>query len=841
MIREFIQSSFRERAERAGALFVYDGVGCFRDILRSMSSESCTVIDAGDSYIEAEERAVEIWARAGDPKSAGKCLIAYIPYDPPQTDEERCHDPFAALAAGADWFPRTDDDSFLSLCERAKPDHKEKIRKLFAHGIPPIAVIEAVGGGKNWPQLQTVFGVESVADLVVALLAPNPEQKMRMKSDDAWIAEASELLSVEFGFSPKTKSKKWEAIVEELWRLVLFSEFAFDQPQALPSSLASVPIASSGSADLVKRVCDILRSEPYYPIYIPQADRTVHDLRLESRIKDIQNFGERDTFAFEERSFLRSYVGSVLAGDFGSASSIAEKREKSVWVKYTDRGMLWTIATRARELVAVAEDLQRDLAANCKNLGNLGVYYISRGYRLDQAHREMEGAIADAFGEIDGLEDLIEPARKEYQTVAEKLQTRLVELVTKEGWPIGGWLRATQIFDRHIAPLLETRGTRVAFFFIDALRFEVAVALERQLTEKYTCHLHEACAQLPTITPVGMAALLPKADGNLRLSRHGNELVPTLSSKPIRIPQDRFAYVRDFYGDRTRMIDLDELLKPTVGGKKKAGQLEGVELLLVKTTDIDEQGELDAGNIRNFLPHILQKLIASIGKLKRLGFRHAVLCTDHGFVLLAETEAGSVAQKPSGDWLQIKDRCLLGSGSANADTVRFDPKFVGINGDFESYVVPRTFATFSKRTPYFHEGLSLSECILPILEVDLGNQEAVPRSAPDLQLRYRGKDSGTITSQRPVVEIIVFGGELFEGEIGLRLEAVAQGKLVGEAAACPYVDPATGVVKLKAGRAVKVPLRINEDFRGTMEVRAVDADTSVAYGSPLTLTTAYLE
>ena len=844
MILEFIQAAFRERAERAGALVVYDRATCFRDILKNMSSEGCTVIDATDSVIEAQDRAIEIWSGAGDPKNLGKTLIVYVPSDPPRTDEDRCHDPFSALAAGSDWFPRTDDDTFLSLCQRAKPDHKEKIRQLFANGIPSIKVLEAVGGGKNWPQLQTLFGVESVADLVVAVLAPTPEQQVRAKSGDAWVGEARELLSTELGFSPKTKSKKWEAIADELWRLVLFSEFAFDLPQGLPNNLASVQIAKPESESLLKRVCDILRTERHYAVYIAQADRTASDLGLEIRFKDNKAFGERDTFAFQERTFLRKYVEFVLAGDFGSASAIADKREKSVWVKYTDRGMLWTIAKRARELIITAEDLDRDLAANAKSLDDLAAYYASRGYRLDQAHREMEGAIADAFGEIDGLEDLIEPARKRYQIVAEKLQARLIELVTKEGWPVAGWLRATQIFDRYAAPLLETRGSRVAFFFVDALRFEVAVSLERQLASKYTCRLHPVCAQLPTITPVGMAALLPKADGKLCLNRQGNELVPTLASKPIRNPQERSAYVRDFYGDRTQIIDLDAILNLTVGGKKKPAQFEGVELLLVKTTDIDEQGELDAGNIRNFLPRILQKLIAAIGKLRRLGFHHAVLCADHGFVLSTETEAGSVAQKPTGDWLQIKDRCLLGSGSANADTVLFHPKHVGINGEFESYVVPRTFATFSKRTPYFHEGLSLPECILPVLEVDLGYEETIDRATPDLQLRYRGKDSGIITSQRPIVEVIVFG-ELFEAEIGFRLEAKAKAPakedLVGEAAACQCVDPATGVAKVRTGQAVKIPLKINEDFRGTMEVRAVDAEMGVTYGSPLTLTTAYLE
>ena len=47
------------------------------------------------------------------------------------------------------------------------------------------------------------------------------------------------------------------------------------------------------------------------------------------------------------------------------------------------------------------------------------------------------------------------------------------------------------------------------------MRFELGLALERQLTANYTCRLQAVCAQLPAITIVGMAALLPKA-GSMR-------------------------------------------------------------------------------------------------------------------------------------------------------------------------------------------------------------------------------------------------------------------------------------------------------------------------------------
>jgi len=838
-ITDFIQTTFRERADKAGALVVYDAAKRYRSLVRAMSGKRCIVLDATESFIEAHENAVECWSDMGNPGTSDNRLIIYVPMDRPKSPEEHCHDPFSGIAAGSDWFPRSDDDSFQSLCEKAKPDHRDKIRELFASGTPDMPTIDAVEGGNHWPQLQTMLGMESAAEIIVALLVPTYEQQQKMKASDAWLNEAKGLLAAQLGFDPKTKAKKWEAIADEFWRFVLFSEFAFDLPSALPESLASIPRAKPEAESLINRVGETLRQEKHHAIYIAKADRVSLELGLEERMSDVPDLGGRDTFAFEERSFLKQYVTALQSGNWGIAAVIADQRRGSVWVQHTDRGMLWTVAERARELLVAASDLERDLAMVTKTVDELISFYTRRGYRLDQTHRELEEAVADTCGENDGLEDLVDSARKRFRAVAESLQRRFMDCVTKEGWPTGGRLRGTQIFDKCVSPLLNIRGKRVALFFVDALRFELAVALERQLSGGYSCRLQAICAQLPTITTVGMASLLPKADGNLVLTKDGDKLVPMLSGIPIRTPADRSAYVQDFYGDRTTMLGLDELIELKVAGKKKPATLTGIDLLLVKTTDIDEQGEMDARNLCIFLPHVLAKLIAAVGKLKKLGFHHVVFATDHGFVLHPGFEAGDVVAKPEGDWVQVKDRCMLGRGSANPETVIFSKEQVGIQGEIESYLVPRSFGTFNKRHPYFHEGLSLPEVVTPLIEIDLGNEDAENRAVLDVQLRYRGEAFGTVTTRRPVLDVSVFGGELFSSGVSFRLEARAKignkEAVVAEAASCAHVDPATGVVRLNLGQAVKVPLRVVEDFVGSMEVRAVDAETGLTYGSPLNL------
>ena len=64
-----------------------------------------------------------------------------------------------------------------------------------------------------------------------------------------------------------------------------------------------------------------------------------------------------------------------------------------------------------------------------------------------------------------------------------------------------------------------------------ALRYELGVALEHLLAEDGPVTLDAAYAQLPTITSVGMATLLPDAGQQFSLRCDASGLVPTLGEQ----------------------------------------------------------------------------------------------------------------------------------------------------------------------------------------------------------------------------------------------------------------------------------------------------------------------
>jgi len=149
--------------------------------------------------------------------------------------------------------------------------------------------------------------------------------------------------------------------------------------------------------------------------------------------------------------------------------------------------------------------------------------------------------------------------------------------------------------------------------------------------------------------------------------------------------------------------------------------------------------------------------------------------------------------------LEEKSRCLLGQGSADGASVVFNREQVGIPGDFTHYAVPRTLVPYSRGHLYYHEGLSLQECVLPCLTVELKAQ-AKKVALPELQLSYRQGKTDKITQRRPVLDLAWPSLNLFgdDYDIEVAVEAVdSKGNVVGWVGSGQTVNPATQGVRIR--------------------------------------------
>ena len=831
-IAAFIRDEiFLTRLRKASVLAVYDPDRRYRDICQSLADADTAFVDAGESSIEAREvatLAVTSLGKAGHAKE----LLVYVPAKPPMTDEARQADPFAVYAACGAVFPDGDGDAYDSLCLKAKPDNAIEIRRLFAENpSPSFALIDNVGGGLNWPTLRTCLKVESAREIILALLAPTAEQTETLKANEAWAPEARALLSKSLGLKLMTKGKTLSPIADELWRFVLFSEFAFNLPSTLPNALSTVPRASEEARPLVEDLCDDLRGRASTRnAYIARAEAVEDELKLPETCSGIADFGSRDTFSFEERTTLARAVKTLVADDIDGAKPILSRHRGSVWIGKGESEAQWGLVEAGLRLVEGCEDADRQLTENARSLDTLVGHYAASLREVDRLHREFEQAVGDYVPFDGALTAAIDHCRKRYAKLAEKVQSLFTKSLETAGWPLQGRLSNADVFDTVVGLMLSESGRKVTLIMVDALRYELGVTLHRQLADSEAAEIRLACAQLPTVTPVGMASLLPGASAGLRLVKDGDGFGVTFDGAKIASVTNRMEVIRARFGDRFAESSLDAF------NKSKTKLPERVELLVLRTADIDsllENAPSGALATLSLIHQSLKAIRVAVHKLKQAGFTDVVIATDHGFALNAHAEAGDVCSKPAGAWVVVHDRALLGEGDPDANNFVLPAEKAGLRGEFPKLSGPRSMAPYRKGLPYFHGGASLQEAVVPVITVKLKQAKQPEIAAAKVTLTYKG-GAKRITTRLPVVDLAVEGENMFslDETFEILLEALKKnGDVVGEAKRSGVVDVATGAITLKPGAKVQVTIKMVEEFEGKFVLKALNPVTMTQYAS----------
>ncbi|MFN8469249.1 MAG: PglZ domain-containing protein [Caldilineaceae bacterium] len=839
-IRQFIQQQvFLPRLQQTGVLVVYDPDKRYRELCLELACNERAVVDAGESSIESRAAALASLQALGRAKDSLKELLVYVPAPPPLTDEDRQRDPFAIYGACGTVFPTGDGDTYQSLCLRARPDQATAIYRIFAgNPNPTFAMIDAIGGGTGWPQLQALLRVESAHDLLFALLAPTPQQEQALKGQEGWAAEARSLLEETLGLRLVTHAKTLGPIATELWRFLLFSEFVYDLPVPVPESLGNVAKARPEACTVVDGLCDRLRNDlRTQATYIARAEEIEHELGLPGHCREIADLGRRDTFPFEERTFYAQAVAALQAERTDQLRQLQQRHTRSVWRGRGENEAQWNLLEAAAGLVERCEDVAELLPTPGSDLGAWLDFYTSTLRDVDRLHREFEQAAGDYLSLDDQMAAVIRQGRAAYQKLANRVQEPFVRQVEKSGWPPTGRLLNGSVFDKLVAPKLQEGGVRTAYFMVDALRYELGVELQKLLAAAGQVDLQMSLAQLPTVTPVGMASLLPGAAEDLALVCSGDKLAVTLGGQLLNTPDQRMEVLRRRYGQRFAEAPLKVFLQGTVTIAPE------VDLLVLRSNEMDSAFENDPDTAPGLIQHTFQRIRAALQKLAALKFHHAVIATDHGFYMntagVGSGAAGSVCSKPPGTWLTVHDRLLLGDGSGDPANFVLPADRLAIRGDFGQAGGPRTLSAYKAGQGYFHGGLSLPETVLPVLSVALRTAAAPAAQRPKVTLDYK-QGARRITTRLPVVEVAV-EGDLFTGDTSVEILLEAHdkaGTVVGRAKSGGLVNPATGTLSLGAGESVKITLKLDPDYEGKFTLKALDPVTQTQY-SKLDLETDY--
>jgi len=330
------------------------------------------------------------------------------------------------------------------------------------------------------------------------------------------------------------------------------------------------------------------------------------------------------------------------------------------------------------------------------------------------------------------------------------MNDRLCHLLEAEGsWPPQGESLIPQ--DRFWAELMDELGPgqRVGVMFVDALRYELAQELYEMLDAEGAGDHRELTARLaaiPTVTSIGMTALLP--GGDRRRVAYANDWEITIEdSGNLKDKAARRDWLERHLPD-AQFYNLDKLLNTP------ADQIPEADVYIVFDTTLDAVGETASQLAWNTFGTLLQSVKKGVHKLLELGIDQVHIVTDHGFLLLDEVgehDKVSVRDVPA---LAKKSRYVVGTHLGRTDQLRF-PVPGGQN--LEAWF-PLGIGCF--RTPgpynYVHGGLSLQELVVPHLRVSqqamgrpVGVRAELPEVIRNAQFRVRFEPEAADIFDRP--------------------------------------------------------------------------------------------
>jgi PglZ domain len=481
-------------------------------------------------------------------------------------------------------------------------------------------------------------------------------------------------------------------------------------------------------SDPLPKVCGKLLEqlrERYPDIYEEKANLT--EARLEAELDQMQpeDLGKIDTFRREETRILEGAVQALLAGNWTQANQWAKLRmdTPSFWIQRDlPRRFVWSLISAAAHFGNQIQSSQRPLK-QAQTLQEALDVYTQSGYLVDRSHRQFEQLclklLESRLPHFALLLEVAEKLRWQYRSWADQLAADFAQICRTQGFLPEANLQQRTLYEQTVHTQLQN-GRKVAYFLVDAFRYEMATELLPQLEEMgATAVLKGRYSELPSITAVGMNVLAPvNRAGHLVLAAGEGFKGFKTGEYTVRTPKDRLRAMEErsvYQAGRQRALSLTLSdvcsLSPNELKKKTAN----AKLIIVHSQEIDDAGEAGVG-LATFETW-MQQLKAAWNHLRNLGVDEFIFTADHGFLLQDST----TQEKPYGSKRDPDRRyVLVNEPRQEAGTVTVPLSALQYDGQ-AGYLLFRTdtavFATGKSGATFVHGGNSLQERVIPVLSV----------------------------------------------------------------------------------------------------------------------------
>jgi len=678
----------------------------------------------------------------------------------------------------------------------------------------------ATAGDESPSILKTLLGgSSSEMQLAFWLADPSVDRAITEKGATAELAKLV-LSRLDMDLSGDDLSR-WHAAVG---RYVLATEFRSDLEGDAPKQLDAVPEATRDVVTRARTIADRLR-EAHPRRYASIADQAESELNLRAEVIDPLALGSIDTFRFEERALLARCSELVREGSYERASEITRQRRSSFWLaEDVERQSQWEAVQLASRLGLAADEVDAGLRSPPKAPADWIRRYADNWQHLDRAQRRLEAWLPKL--EHDPDERAIAAVRRRYDDVIDRLAQGFVAVLKAAGWEVNGVRRQTSIFDDLVRP----QSGPVAFFLVDAMRYEMGVELAERLEGHGEVTIEPAVGVLPSITPTGMAALMPGATSNYDIVAEGSRLAAKVDGTVLKDLAGRKSHVTSRVASSVD-LDLSEVMQ--LSRSKLEKRVVGKDLVVVRSQEIDFFGEGGFGfQARSVMDTVVDNLARAIRKLAAAGVGRAVVASDHGHLFAAEPRPESMRiDSPGGDTIELHRRCWAGRGGGTpASCVRVSARDLGNDADFD-LVFPTGAGVLRSGgdLAFHHGGPTLQEMVIPVVTFRSAESPTPSAAMTDLVVT----DVPSVITNR-MFSVKLSDASLLSSGAPVRPVLLSDGRQVGAVGMVFGADEQDdGIVVLQSGSEASIGFMLHDDTVETLRIVVLDPATDAElYRSP---------
>lgn len=843
-LSQLIQRQITER----GIVVWYDPDQAYTKAVDGLKLAGVTLLKYVDGYFRLREE-LEDWLEwiddAGPPiadREVPPKLLVYVPKARTENDYALIEVETAGVVVEPGASKPDQNTRLAVLVERVyakiSPEKARHVARQVEEGLLSFEDVEQMAedaGSTATGALRLIFGHGSPVDILLAFAA-SAEQDAKLVEKNA-VAELAAVAHEEIGLAVESKSPA--ALRQSLCRHLLLGELALALPSKLRTgaldgiALPEKPVQREAIHHLCKTWRNRLDLQEAYGTKADELEDVASVAQLELPAASVRDV---ETFAATERLLIRDAAGQLLAGEAEAAAGLSAARRGSFWSRRSPELLLqWSLVEVAAALLRRSAAVREELKKRKWTLDELISAYARHAepwMRLDREARHLESRYArfdfDAGTTGADWEKVMAKCRTEYLATLDQMAEAWTRALEAAEFSAQDCSEHTGTFKEQVGPLLQ-KGTRTAYFLVDALRLEMAAELLEGLGGDFEVRLEPKLGQLPSITPVGMAALMPGAEQGLALEKQGGKLHVCLGGKRITDRASRIAYLQEKTGPETVVVKLGEIVRLT---PKKKKELAAAKLVVVTSQEIDRHGEEGSGEdeARLYMDDVLEKLRRGIRNLAQAGVQEFVVAADHGFIFAEGFDAGLKMDSPGGDTAELHARVWIGEGGANArGYFRVASSSLELGGAMEM-AFPRSLGTFKVKGgvgAYFHGGASLQEQVIPVAR--LTSKLAKPSRGATARVVI-SLTKKAISNRFFSATLTLESDEMFAPSTKrVRVEVLAGKEVVGFAAMAAYgFEEGTKELTVKSGEPNAVTLMLSAASTPThVSLKVADSETGL--------------